>query len=290
MMSSRISLWVVLVLVLAQKGEFASLAHAGEKTLIENGFNLLYQLKFGEARGQFIDWQRTDPQDPLGYEAVAASYLFEEFYKQHILTSAFFLNDERLLGGIQGKPDESRKTGFKAANQKGRELALKRLGEDPRNADALFALTISTGMRADFAAILEKRQLESLSLIKEAEGYAKRLLRQRPDEADVWLSLGAANYIIGSLPAYKRFFLWFGRIHGNKRLGMEQLQIAAEKGHYLKPFAEIFLALAAMREKQEALARSQLLDLAAHFPENPLFRAELARLDCHCDNSQQGGQ
>ena len=145
-------------------------------------------------------------------------------------------------------------------------------------------------MQADFVSILEKRQLESLSLIKEAEGYAKRLLALQPDEADAWLSLGAANYIIGCLHTYKRFFLWFGRIHGDKSLGMEQLQITAEKGHYLKPFAEIFLALAAMREKQEDVARKQLLDLATRFPQNPLFQEELARLGTHYVISKNAGQ
>ena len=62
---------------------------------------------------------------------------------------------------------------------------------------------------------------------------------------------------------------------------MEQLQITAEKGHYLKPFAEIFLALAAMREKQNDLARIQLMDLVARFPENPLFKEELNHLGKH---------
>jgi hypothetical protein len=280
----------VLIVALANAGGFSTPADAGEETLIEKGFNLLYQLKFEEARRQFTDWQQENPKDPLSYEILAASYLFEEFYDQHVLTSEFFLNDERLLGGIQGKPNESRKINFEAANQKGQTIALAQLSVDPRNSNALFALTISTGMRANFAAILERRQLEGLSLIREAEGYARRLLRLRPEEADAWFSLGAANYIIGSLPPYKRFLLWFGQIRGNKQLGMEQLKITAEKGHYLKPFAQIFLALAAMREKQEDLALSQLLDLTAQFPENPLFQAELARLSCHCADSQHGGQ
>ena len=255
--------------------------YSGVKPQVELGFNLLYGLKFSEARNQFADWQRMNAEDPLGYVATAASYLFEEFYEQHVLTSDFFLDDERLLGGIRGKPDEGRKSHFEAANQMGKTLALKRLRINWRDADALFALTVATGMQADFASILEKRPMESLSLIKEAEGYSKQLLAVRPDEADAWLSLGAANYIIGCLPAYKRFFLWFGRIHGDKQIGMEQLQIAAEKGHYLKPFAEIFLALAAMRENRMELARDNLQDLADHYPENHLFHEELARLGVH---------
>ncbi len=262
---------------------------AGEKPQIENGFNLLYELKFSDARTQFSDWKRANPADPLGYAATAASYLFEELYFQHVLTSEFFLDDKRLLGGIRGKPDEGRKSGFQSENEKGKELARRRLDKDPQDANALFVLTIATGMQADFASILEKRQLESLTLIKKAEGYAKRLIALRRDEADAWLSLGAANYIVGCLPAYKRFFLWFGRIHGDKELGMEQLQITAEKGHYLKPFAQIFLALAAMRENRDEIARTQLTDLAAHFPDNPLFRDELARLGSRKAWSKDGG-
>ncbi len=248
------------------------------KALIESGFDMLYELKFEEARIQFNAWLKTNPEDPLGEVAIAASYLFEEFYFQHVLTSEFFLDDKRLLGGIEGRPDKGRTTRFREAIQKVRNRALRRIQADSSDADALFALTLATGMQADFAGILEKHSLESLSLTKEAGGYAKRLLALQPDAADAWLALGATNYIIGSLPAYKRFFLWFGQIRGNKRLGMEQIQITAEKGHYLKPFAKIFLALAAMRENQEAVAMRQLSDLAARYPDNPLFADELARL------------
>jgi hypothetical protein len=264
--------------------------YSGMKPQVELGFNLLYELKFSEARNQFAAWQQMNPEDPLGYVAAASSYLFEEFYDQNVLTSGFFLDDERLLGGIQGKPDEGRKWHFEAANKMGKTLALKRLKINRRDANALFALTVAAGMQADFASILERRQMESLSLIKEAEGYAKQLLAVRPDEADAWVSLGAANYIIGCLPSYKRFFLWFGRIHGDKHLGMEQLQITAEKGNYLKPFAKIFLALASMREKQEDVARILLRDLATQFPENPLFRAELVRLAVPYEGSPKGRQ
>ncbi len=279
----------ILVFGLGQTTGRATLTAPLGEAEIENGFNLLYQLKFGEARVEFNAWQQANPKDPLGHVAAAASYLFEEFYYQHVLTSEFFLNDELLLGGIEGKPDEARKAGFERENRKGIELAQERLDANSGDADALFALTIATGMQADFSAILMKRHLESLMQIKQAEGYAHRMLALRPDAADAWLSLGAANYIVGCLPKYKRFFLWFGRIHGGKQLGMEQLRIAAEKGHYLKPFAEIFLALAALREKQEDVARQNLRELVAQFPENPLFRAELARLGPPAENSS-GGQ
>jgi tetratricopeptide (TPR) repeat protein len=289
-MSFRILFWAILFFAVFPTNATFSAARAGENSQIKSGFDLLYQLKFEEARREFTNWQKENPKDPLGYVALAASYLFEEFLAQRVLTSEFFLDDNRLLGGIRGKPDEGRKSNFLSANRTGRELALKLLDADPRDTEALFAMTIATGTRADFTAILEGRQLESLALIKEAEGYAKQLLVLQPDQADGWLSLGVANYILGSLPAYKRFFLWFRQIHGDKVIGMEQLRLTAEKGYYLKPFAQIFLALAAMREGRENVARSLLRDLVAQFPSNPLFQEELVRLNKNCAVSIDGGQ
>jgi hypothetical protein len=126
--------------------------------------------------------------------------------------------------------------------------------------------------------LIEKHQLESLRMIREADKFAKRLLAVAPDAADAYLTLGAANYIIGSLPASKRFFLRFAGIRGDKRGGFQQLEIAAAHGRYLRPFAKILLALVALREQQPELARTQLAELVAEFPQNALFARELAKL------------
>src|ERR1700746_1542215 len=72
---------------------------------LDAGFHLLYELKPAEARAQSGAWQKSHPQDPLGYASEAASYLFEECYRQGVLTSEFFLDDKRFLGKVPLKPD-----------------------------------------------------------------------------------------------------------------------------------------------------------------------------------------
>ena len=139
-------------------------------------------------------------------------------------------------------------------------------------------MTLSVGMQADYASLIDKHQLDSLKKIREADTYAKKLLVIAPDAADAYLGLGTANYIIGSLPGIKKFFLGFAGIHGDKKVGIQQLEIAADHGRYLRPFAKIMLALAALREKKPEVARAQLSELVAEFPENPLFASELAKL------------
>lgn len=245
---------------------------------LDAGFHLLYELKPEEARAQFAAWQASHPQDPLGSSAEAASYLFEECYRQGVLTSDYFLDDKRFLGKIAIKPDPEMRAAFFTADLRAQGLARLRLATDPDDVNALFAMTISLGMQADYAGLIEKHQLESLAMIREADKLAEKLLAVAPYAADAYLTLGAANYIIGSLSPLKRFFLHFKGISGDKRSGIQQLEIAAERGRYLRPFAKILLALAALREKKPELARVQLMQLVAQFPENPLFVNELAKL------------
>src|ERR1700736_3966371 len=241
------------------------------------GFHLLYAQRFSEARESFESWESNHPEDPFGEVAVAASYLFEELYRQNVLTSDFFLDEKRFLHGIDGKPDPMRMSNFRAALERTRKLSKQRLKKNPREPEALFGLTLAAGMESDANAILEKKQLDGLKRMKEANEYAKQLLALQPDTTDAYVALGAANYIIGSLNAGYRMGLWFIGIHGDKKLGMEQLAKTAESGRYLQPFAKILLALSARREKQNALAQKLLLELSEEFPSSPLFAAEYAK-------------
>jgi predicted Zn-dependent protease len=56
---------------------------------------------------------------------------------------------------------------------------------------------------------------------------------------------------------------------------MEEVRKATEQAHYLKPFAQLLLALASLREGQPEEARDLYAQLVREFPENPLFPHEL---------------
>jgi hypothetical protein len=282
---SRICLLLCSVLIAICPDIRAALGSSGQNPAeglhvpeLEAGFHFLYQLKPAEAHNQFEAWQNSHPEDPLGSASEAAAYLFEECYRQGVLTSEFFLDDKRFLGKIPLKPDPQLRAEFFAADKQAQDLAQRRLKSNPDDPNALFAMSLSLGMQADYASLIDKHQLDSLKKIREADVYAKKLLVVAPDAADAYLGLGMANYFIGSLPGPKKFFLSFAGIHGDKKAGLQQIEITADHGDYLRPFAKILLALAALREKKTEVARTQLQELVAEFPENPLFASELAKL------------
>src|SRR5271165_757042 len=114
---------------------------------LDAGFHLLYELKPEEARAQFETWQKSHPEDPLGSASEAASYLFEECYRQGVLTSGFFLDDKRFLGKISLKPDPKLRAAFFAADKRSQELAQLRLKITPDDTNALFAMAVSLVLR-----------------------------------------------------------------------------------------------------------------------------------------------
>src|SRR6266850_858871 len=99
---------------------------------LASGFHLLYAQDFSQAREKFGDWGSQHPEEPFGEVVIAASYLFEELFRQGVLSSDFFLNEKRFLHGIDGKPDPERMKSFQGALDQARKLAKNRLAKNNR--------------------------------------------------------------------------------------------------------------------------------------------------------------
>jgi hypothetical protein len=139
-------------------------------------------------------------------------------------------------------------------------------------------MCIAQGVATDYMALVEKRQLSSLAPARRSNNYAQRLLKLDPKYYDAYLTTGFSEYMIGSLPFIVRWFVHFDNVTGSKERGVENLRLVAREGHYFKPFAKILLGVVALREKRPQETRDLLVDLARDYPDNPLFRKELAKV------------
>lgn len=250
-----------------------------EAVKLDDGFLRLYDLDFAGADRYFEAWEKQNPENPMGPASQAAGILFSEFSRLGVLEAQFYENDSVFSNRKKYEADPSQRTRFDQQLARAEELANARLKSDPHNRDALLAMTLASGLRSDFAALIEKRNLASLHYTKDATMWANQLLAADPTCYDAHLASGVSRYIIGSMAAPVRWLLRVGGIPGDKQGGISELQITAAQGHLLAPFARILLAIAYVREKQTARARELLLGLQHDFPENALFPRELARLD-----------
>jgi hypothetical protein len=245
---------------------------------IERALNRMYNFDFNAADAEMDAFIQEHPEDPLGYGFRAASYLFRELDRLAILEGEFFASDKRILDKKQAVPDAKLKERFLAAIDTAKQKAGVKLSANASDANALFAMTLGAGLVTDYLALIEKRQLGSLSHAKESHSYAVRLLKVDPNFTDAYLTTGLTEYLLGSVPFFVKWFVRFEEAQGSKSVAVERLTSVVKKGRYLGPFAKIMLAIIDLREKRPMGAEIRLTELAREFPENPLFRKELEKL------------
>jgi hypothetical protein len=256
----------------------ASGADLSRRSLLEVGYGQMYNLEFDAAHQSFRDWEQKRPDDPMGPISDAAAYLFSEFDRLHILQSEFFVHDDNFRGGAALKPNPQVKVRFEEALETGRRLAESALARNPQDSNARLALVIRLGLHSDYLALIEKRYLPSLAEMKLGRSLAEQLTATDPECFDAYLAIGAENYLLSLKPAPVRWLLRVGGARTDRDEGIRNLQITAEKGRLLPPFARLLLAVAALRENQPDKARELLGGLAREFPRNQLYALELARL------------
>ena len=238
----------------------------------------MYDLKFQDAHITFERWQESHPDDSLGPASDAAAYLFSELARLGVLESELFTDDNRFKNRKTWDPDPEVKNSFTKRIEKADLLADSALQKSGTDARALFAKTLTCGLRADYVALIEGRGLKALSYTKSGRVYAKRLMTVEPGAYDAYLGPGLENYLLSLKPVALRVLLRFTGSEVDREKGLEQLRKTALEGYYLEPFAKLLLAVAALRDKHPEKARDILSDLHKRFPDNELYSAELNRL------------
>jgi hypothetical protein len=260
---------------------FAGLAQTNPpsvSSLLDLGYKQMYNLQFDEAHKTFAEAERLYPSNALGPVSNAAAYLFAELDRLRILQSEFFVHDANFKTHEKLTPEPSARRAFDRELRKGDTLSQAELARSPDDQDALFAKAMVFGLRSDYDALIDKHYLTSLKSIRTSRLAAEKLLSINPDYYDAYLAIGVENYMLSLKPAPLRWLLQLGGAETDKQTGLEKLRLTAEKGHYLRPYARLLLAIAALRDKDRPTARNILSGLAHNFPQNRLYSEELARL------------
>lgn len=245
---------------------------------LDAGYRHMYNLQFEQAHHAFAEWQTAHPEDPMGPVSDAAAYLFSEFDRLQILEMQFFVNDNNFDNRHQLGADATTRQKFEAELDKAHALAQSKLARDPRDSNANFVEILIGGLRGDYAALIEKRNLAGLSFMKQSRVVAEKLVAAKPDYYDAYLAIGVENYLLSLKAAPMRWLLHIGGAETDRAMGLKNLRITAEKGHYLAPFARLLLAVAALRDGDRRQAHQLLAGLADEFPGNHLYARELAQL------------
>ena len=267
---------ILLLLVLTPALAFPASPLTGNA--LNDGYHDMYNLQFLDAHLKFEQWMASHPADPMGPVSDAAAWLFSEFDRLHIIDVQLFADQSRFDNRQRLTPDGAVRKHFDDRTDQAGRLADAALQQNPKDANALYVKTLISGMRSDYALMIEKRDLAALNYSKEASAYSKQALAADPTLYDAHLASGVENYMLSLKWAPLRWLLNFTGASTSREEGIRLLHLTAEKGHYLAPFARMMLAVAALRDNRPQEARDILTALSREYPQNSLYAQELARI------------
>lgn len=256
--------------------------NASPADALADGYQDMYNLRFDSAHKAFKNYELSEPADPMGPVSDAAAYLFFELERLKILRSEFFADNKSFFAMKQRQPDLQVKRDFEAALARSKVRSDALLKKQPEAKEAMLADVLRVALHSNYLAMIEKNNWQALTEIKQARIQADALVKKYPDCFDAYLAMGVENYLLSQKMAPMRLFLRMTGAQTDKQEGLSKLRLVAEKGHYLKPYAKILLAIAALRDEKPGEAVGLLKQLSVQFPTNDLFEDELKKL---CEQS-----
>jgi tetratricopeptide (TPR) repeat protein len=244
---------------------------------LEQALDHFYNLEYDAAEQELNAHLKDHPDDLRALCYLSRVWMEREMFRRQLLEAQAYGKDGVALR--KGKSDvapELRQKIFSPLDQVER-LAQERLKANARDKEALYWLGASHVVRAVYFLSLEKSTMQALSDAKEAQKSHARLLKLDPNYTDAYLVVGTYDYIVGSLPWYTKVVAALIGYSGDRKRGLEELQRAAEQGHWARTDAQTFLSILYFREKDYAGAIRLMESLQREFPRNYLLPQEIAR-------------
>ncbi|MGO9137022.1 MAG: hypothetical protein ACLP9S_04015 [Syntrophales bacterium] len=199
-----------------------------------------------------------DRENPIGYSFSALENLF--FYEISL--------DQK----EREKYQESMLRQISEATARGQS----RIEKNPNDAQAYFATAMAKIIKVRWA-IGQKQYRVVAQETSNIWDYLEKAKEEDPQNYDTYFLMGLLHYHLDHLPPLARFFSSLLIAAGDSKKGLQELELAAQKGDLLRELAQSELASVYVNfEKQPARALPIARELRKRFPRNYNFSFALA--------------
>jgi len=228
-----------------QPNQFHSYLRQG----IDNAFNL----ETASANVYLKKAVELDPENPTGYAYMAMLSLFS--YEMSFELKDRDINQEALLHYA------------KEALAKGE----KRIEKNPQDNYAYFAMALAKIAKIQWA-IHQKRYFIIAQETSNIWDYLEKAKGGTSQNYDTYFLTGILHYHLAHLSGFTRFLSSAFIISGNHQKGLQEMELAAQKGDLLKELAQAELSSDYLNfEKQPERALPYAQELSKRFPNNYNF-------------------
>lgn len=238
----------------------------------------LYSLDYSRAIRIFERETAERPDDPEAWNHLAQAILHRALFAAGALDSSAFTGGNSFLRRPKVPMGEEDMQRFQSAIARSLTLCEQRLRSAPEDTACLYAAGVAHAHQAEMAMWVKKAWFEALREGSKAREAHEKLSRLEPSMADARLIPGLHEYIAGSLPWYVRGLAFLAGFRGDRRHGIQQMELAVRNGRKTAVEARVLLAVVYRREREYERAAELMGELARAFPRNYLYRIEEIRL------------
>jgi tetratricopeptide (TPR) repeat protein len=228
--------------------------HAYLRQGIESSFNL-------DHTGAISSFQKAvdlDRESPTGYAFLALAQLFS--YEMGFDPKERQKSQEEMLRYIGDAVTRGE----------------KRIAKNSRDGQAYFALTLAKIVKVRLA-IAQRSYLAMAQESANAWNYLEKARAADPANYDIYFPMGLIHFHLDQLPGVTRFLSSVLITAGDHHRGMQELELAMQKGDLFRELAQAELSSVYINfEKQPSLALPLTVDLKEKFPRNFNFTFTLA--------------
>src|SRR6185312_3167337 len=123
---------------------------SAQQKLIDEGFDHFYNLEYDEAVAVFEKAIAQNPTSPDLHNHLAQTLLFREMYRDGALESELVSGNNSFLRRPKLNPTPQTEEEFLHEIDRAMSLSQARLKENPKDTEAMYALGISYGLRANY--------------------------------------------------------------------------------------------------------------------------------------------
>lgn len=239
------------------------------------GFDALYNLDYETAQSAFKEIERLFPDHPAGPQFQAALLWSKTLNESRRMKSSLYGSDE-FYEGSEDKVDERVVDEFRDYTRRARLLCEARLKRDPKDVEALYFLGATEGLKAAFAAGVQRSFMSALRDGSRSVDRHRDVVRLDPAFHDAELTIGLYDYVVGSLPLPVKLLASMTGARGSRKRGLETLARVAADGRWARDDARALLIVLYKREKRFMDALALARELGEKYPRNYLFRLEAA--------------
>jgi tetratricopeptide (TPR) repeat protein len=246
------------------------------ETLRQEGFNLLFNMEYEEARAKFDRMIEMDPEHPAGYIYLANSVWNHQLASRRLLQSRIYNRNNAFFRETTEQVEANMEKEFRENMSKGIRLAEKKLRTNQNDISSLYYLGVAKNIMAAYEATIRRKFFAAFRNGSKGVDLHKQVMKRDPTLIDAQLSVGLYNYIAGSLPIGIKILAFLGGVHGSKKDGLKMLEKVAKEGNYARDQASALLVMLYGREKRLEEGLKLLEHLYAKYPQNSFFRLEQA--------------